>query len=134
MLAKLKAFIDKNYLIIIGQVVAVLILVWIYGCESKVTSLNGPELRVTRTELNHELEQFLALANIKFAQLDKQDEFKRIVFNNAVILGSGGTVNPIGIITALFALTGLFVTADDIRLRKERKKLVTYTPNAPDSS
>lgn len=131
---KLKSFIDKNYLIIIGQVLAALIVIWIYGCESTVTSLNGPELRVTRTELNHELEQFLALANIKFAQLDKQDEFKRIIFNNAVILGTGGTVNPIGVITALFALTGLAATADDIRLRKERKKLITYTPNAPDST
>lgn len=134
MWAKLKSFIDKNYLIIIGQIVAALVLVWIYGCESTVTSLNGPEFRVTRAELNIELEQFLALANIKFAQLDKQDEFKRIVFNNAVILGTGGTVNPIGVITALFALTGLAATADDIRLRKERKKLVTYTPNAPDST
>ena len=134
MLAKLKSFIEKNYLLIIGQVVAALVCLWVYGCESKVASLNGGPQRVTRTELNHELEQYLALANIKFGQLDKQDEFKRIVFNNAVVLGSGGSVNPIGVITALFALTGLAATADDIRLRKERKKLVTYTPNAPDST
>lgn len=131
---KLKSFIAKNYLIIIGQIVAALVVVWIYGCESKVPSLNGPHIRVTRDQLNLELEQILAMANIRFEQLDKQDEFKRIIFNNAVVVGSGGTINPLGVITALFALTGIATTADDIRLRKERKKLVTYSPNAPDST
>jgi len=77
-----------------------------YGCESQVHSLNHDNKLVTRQELNYELNQLLALAELRKADLDKQDHIRTIILDNALILVQGGQANPLGIITAIAGLYG----------------------------
>lgn len=126
-LMDLKVFFNKLKPFSAEITMALLILVslfWTYGCESKVRPLNGSAVRVTREELQTELNTYLALAEIRFDELDKQDQFKQILFNNAVIFAQTGGVNPLGVITSLAALFGIGATVDNIRTRK---KLSTQT-------
>jgi len=77
-----------------------------YGCEPRVKSLNVPDQLVNRQELNYELNQLLALAEIRNADLDRQEKLRGIILDNALILLQGDQVSPIGILTAVFGLYG----------------------------
>lgn len=108
----------------IAVLVCVLILFWAYGCEPKVESLDGRPKMVTRVELEQEVENFLALAQIRFDALSQQEELQQIVFNNALIYAEGGAINPIGVLTTLGAIFGLGATGDNIRQRKKLKTIL----------
>lgn len=103
-----------------GQVASILfclgIIFYIYGCESKVMSLNGPHL-VSRAILQLELDTYLRTAEIRFAQLDRKDAFKQALFNQALITTQTGTINPYGVIISLLGALGIGATVDNVRKR-----------------
>ena len=91
---------------LIAILFGVFIIYFGYGCESRVRSLNHNNQLVNRQELNYELNQLLDLAKLRNADLDKQDDLRSIILNNALILVEGNQVNPVGIITAFLGLYG----------------------------
>ena len=60
-------FASHNTGIVIGQLLCFTILIWTYGCESKVTSITRPSEKVTRSELLIEVDSFIAIADLRFA-------------------------------------------------------------------
>lgn len=100
------------------------LLFWGYGCPSKVTSLIEPTKKVTRPELQIELDTIIATAEFRLASLDHQDQFRDIIFKNAMLMVEGGGLNPTGIITLLAGLYGLARGGKDIKDRviANRKK------------
>ncbi len=99
-----------------------------YGCESKTTSLIDSRRTINREQLTMEIDQLIRLTENKVADLDKQDALKQFIFEQTIIVAQGGTVNPVGVLTSLMALMGIGFGADDIRVRKQRKKdLANYT-------
>jgi len=94
------------------------------GCPSKVISLTDGTKRVTRAELQIELDHFIASAQMKLGQLDKQDELRDLVLKNAFIMVETGTFNPIALTTALFALYGIGNAANQTKngIKKIKKK------------
>lgn len=120
----------KKYLLTeTGQSIAVIVIlllcVWIFGCQSKVRSLNGSLDEVTRVELKNELDHLLTVAESRFLELDRQDEIKQMIFNSALMMARGGSINPIGVMTTFGAILGLGATVDNVKKRKEIKKLST---------
>lgn len=114
---KLWVFIRHNSGIVIGSILCILTLIWCYGCPSQVTSItNAPEL-VTRAELEVEVDYFLEMAEIRFAELDQQDEFKRTVFAMAMGFVEGGQINPGAVLLTLGNLLGLGAVIDNVRKR-----------------
>jgi len=118
----------KKYLLTeMGQsisiVVILLLCVWIFGCQSKVESLNGTRQLVNRGELKIELDHILAKAELNFQELDRQDEIKQIIFNSALMMAKSGSINPIGVLTTFGAILGLGATVDNVKKRKKIKAL-----------
>jgi len=107
---------------LIASVACILLLVFAYGCQPQTKSLIDPNEKVTRAELDYEIETLLARSKIRLADLDRQEELRSLLFEQTFIIAESGTVNPVGIITALMAIMGIGATADDIRLRKKQKK------------
>ena len=103
---------------IIGIVLAALLLVWIYSCRPSAQSLLSPPSRVSRSELFAEVEMFKARLEDRLSDLDSQEAFRSLIFDQASLLGSGGTLNPIGILTSLGTILGVGAVADNIRKRK----------------
>lgn len=114
---KLWAFIRHQQGMAVGIIIATAVLIWTYGCQSEVTSItNAPEL-VTRAELEIEVDYFLKTAEIRFAELDQQDEFKRTIFAIGISLLEGGTLNPAAIAIVIGNILGLGAVIDNVRKR-----------------
>lgn len=116
-MTKLWAFIRHNSGIVIGIILVIAILVWCYGCQSKVTSISNYPVLVTRSALELEVDHFLKQAEMRFAELDQQDEFKRTLFAMAIDFMAEGKVNPLAIAITLGNILGLGAVIDNVRKR-----------------
>lgn len=99
------------------------LLIWFYGCESKVASLTNPGTQVTRAELKIELNTLLASAEYRYAQLDQQDKLKSMLIEHALLIGQTGAFNPYGLLAMLAGTIGIGATVDNVRKRVEIKTL-----------
>lgn len=114
---KLWSFVRHNSGIVIGSIIAIAVLIWTYGCESQVRSIVNPIVIVNRGELQIEVDNFIAQAELKFADLDKQDELKSTLFNTAIDFMQGGNVNPAAVAIVIGNILGLGAIIDNVRKR-----------------
>ena len=111
----------------IAGIVLAIMLFLLFGCEPTTKSVWNPETKVTRAQLQIEMEHYLASVEARFADLDKQDKFRQFIFNQAFIIAESGGVNPLGILTALGSLFGAAVFADNRKKDSVIKKLKAPT-------
>jgi len=114
--------IKENLPFLIASIAALALLVFAYGCQPQTTSLIDPTEKVTRSELDWEIETLLAKSKIRLADLERQEELRSLLFEQTFIIAETGTVNPLGLITALMAIMGIGAGVDDVRLRKKQNK------------
>jgi len=98
------------------------LLFWGYGCPARVPSLIEPAKKVTRPELQIELDSIIATAKFRMADLDKQEQIRDLVFKNALVMVESGTVNPAGIITLLAGIYGIVHAGKHLKERVEKPK------------
>jgi len=125
MTKKILAFCNHERYQVIAGFLCVVLTVWGLSCESKVQSLRDPTIKVTRDELRIEVDQFLATAEIRFKNLDRQDEFRELVFNKVLLWSQTGVFNPTGIIPLIVGILGTAAVTDNVRKRLEIKQLHT---------
>lgn len=134
---RLWKWIDHNQGTFVGLVLCVVLLVYTYGCVSTVGSLIHPEKKVTRSELQVELETSIANlelqidnlqrdAVVKFDILDKQDALKQKLTDFAVTSATTGQVNPLGVVTLIAGLIGAGLAVDN---RAKDKVIKTNNKN-----
>lgn len=99
-------WIKKNHRIILTVLLTVALSVWLYSCESKVKSLDGSGELVNRSELQLELDQYIAKVEMRMASLDRQDAFRSLIIENSLLLVQGVPFNPVGLITAIAGIYG----------------------------
>lgn len=112
---------SDNWPKLVAILVLTAILFWGYGCPSRVDSLITDGKKVTRPELQIELDTIVSTAEFRLADLDRQDQFRDIVFQNVMLMAQTGTMNPAGIITLLLGIYGATRGAKDIKDRIEKK-------------
>ena len=86
-----------------------------HACQPQVASLVNPGVKITRPELQIELDAIIATAEYRLADLDRQQAFRDIIFKNALQMAETGSMNPIGIITLLAGLYGIARGTQDIK-------------------
>jgi len=121
----LKYFFNHNRYEAITCLIVLCILFWVFGCESKVESIVNPDRKVTRIELSDEVENYLAMADVRFARLDQQDELRDLLFRHGITYASTGAIDPIGLLTALGSLFGAGAIADNVRQRRNHRRDLT---------
>jgi len=107
-------WLKKNSTILITVLVIVGFAVYLYGCEPKVPSLLSNGSKVNRQELQWELNQLVGLAQIRMIDLDKQDQLRALILQNAFVLVQGHPLDPIGILTGIAAIYGVVTGATGI--------------------
>jgi len=105
--------------------VITLLSLWAWGCPPQVASLVTEAKKVTRPELQIELDAIIATAEARMADLEKQEQLRQLIFQNALLLAQGSTLNPVGLLTAAFGIygagTAVKSTAKVIRDQKNKK-------------
>ncbi|MFZ2149256.1 MAG: hypothetical protein WAV28_18755 [Sedimentisphaerales bacterium] len=105
-------------------IIVCVLLIWTYGCHSKVTSLIDEKKMVTAEELNieleaesarlqNELEMLTKHAELKKKELAKQDAIKQKLFEFAAISAEGGEVNVPGLLATTFSVLGFGAVVDN---------------------
>lgn len=120
---KLLKFLNHERAQVVAAVICLLLIIWGTSCESKVTSLLNPTIKVTRAELQAEVDTFLVRAGQRFKNLDLQDSFKALVFDKVLLFTQTGTFNPIGMVQAIITIMGIGAIADNVGKRRDIKKL-----------
>lgn len=118
---KIKTFLNHERYKAIGLSLGLIFTIFMHSCTSTVPSLMDPEKKVTRDELKIELDTYLATAKVRFAELDRKDEFKNIVSQQALLMAQTGNFNPIGTLLTIAGLLGVGAVVDDVRTRKKMK-------------
>lgn len=110
----------QNWPKTIALIILTALLFWGYSCQPEVRSLIHPDQKVTRPELQIELDSIIATAEFRMAQLDRQEAFRDVIFKNALLMAETGTLNPLGILTLLTGLYGVTRGAKDIKDRVKK--------------
>jgi len=76
---------------------------------------------ITREELSAELTYIASIAEKRFADLDRQDELRKMISEQAVIIAAGGSVNPAGVISLLMGIMGVGAVIDN---RKKQSAII----------
>jgi len=100
-------WIKKHSGFLITVLVTVGTLVFLYGCPPKTQSLVASNKLVNRQELQLELDQLIGLAQLRMTDLDKQEELRAVILQNALILVQGQPFNPLGLLTGVAAIYGI---------------------------
>jgi hypothetical protein len=106
----------------ISFIVTFILLIWFYGCEPECPSPTDPEKQITRAELQIEIDTFIARSENSFADLAKQEELRNLLFQQALLAGQTGIINPFALFTSIGAILGIGATVDNVRKRKTLKK------------
>ena len=104
-------------------------LFWGFACPPTVTSLHDPTVKITRPELQIELDTLIATAEYKLASLDEQQQLRDVIFENATQMVTTGQINPVGIMTLLAGLYGLTRAGKDVKDKVIAKKNSTKPPD-----
>jgi len=125
---KILDFVKDKWPIMIAYNVVISLLFFAYACTPKTESLIEPDKKVTLEQLQSEVDILIFRSEARLADLQKQYELRDFILNQSLTIAQTGEVNPIGLITSIIAIMGIGAGADDIRLRKQRKKTLTYEP------
>lgn len=117
-------WISKNQGAVLSIIIVAGLMLWTYGCESQVTSMVEPakmvnaqelelEIEAETARLNLEVENLLGQAELKMADLARQDAIKQKLFDFAAITVDAGTVNPAGVVGLLFSILGVGAVIDN---------------------
>lgn len=100
-------WIKEHRSIIITVLITGGLMIYLYACDVKTRSLITPDKQVNRAELQLELDQFIGLAQLRMLDLDKQEQLRTVILQNALVLVQGQAFNPFGLITAIAAIYGV---------------------------
>ena len=123
-------WIKKHAALLVTILVSVGLLFYLVGCEPKTISLKQGNKLINRQELQLELDQIMGTAQLRMADLDRQDQLRAIILQNALILVQGQPYNPVGLITAAAAVYGLTQGGKNISKTVVAKRKKGKTNNA----
>ncbi len=119
----MKTWISHNQGTFAGLILVSILMLWTYGCLSKVKSPISKQM-VTRAELTLEvdvqvrqieaqLDSLHKRAALQYESLDRQDVIKRKLYEFASLTAANNVINPMGIITLAGTLLGIGVGVDN---------------------
>ena len=116
----IKLITDNIWYVFASLILAVPVF-FAYGMQSKCPSLINPDRKVTRDELQNELNYLIGQAKVRAADLDRQDEIKQQLLDAPNIIAASGGINASGILNLFASVGGIAFGL------QQRKKLTDST-------
>lgn len=129
MFDKILKFFNENHMAAIAAVILIVGAIYFYGCESKVTSIENPTKKVTRSELQVESDHLIAQVKVKLQDLDKQDAIRQLISDQAALFATTGTFNPMGLANLAVSIFAVGSALDS--RRKLNAVTATQTTTTP---
>lgn len=123
MLKKLGNIFGHNRFMAIAMSLAMVFGLYMFGCESQVSNPFNPVEKVTRAELQIEVDRYLSKVDLATLDLDKQDAVRQELARIGTVLATGGTVNPTGAIMGILSILGAGAVVDNRRKDKVIKNM-----------
>ena len=122
---------NGNTFTVVALVLLSVGLYWMYGCQSTVESLLRPERKVTRSELMAEWDYYTGLMKSRVANLDSQDEIRKLIFEQANLFTQTGTISPVGVLGLLTSIGAIGFGLDARRKLAQSKATAGNADNPP---
>ena len=122
----LKKWIRHNKPLVISIVVAIGLGVYMFGCSPSVRSPFNPETKVTRAELDIDVETYVAKVRLAYADLAQQELIRQKIAEIGLTFAEGGGVNPLGAVTTLLGIVGI----GGVATYGKKNTLITALKNA----
>lgn len=125
---KIKTFIKHNPWIVVVSVIAILIALWLAGCEASGPSPMDPERKITRTELEIEVKTFLARAKFTETSIANKEKLRDLVLRQTFMIAQGGAINYFSLGNSILAILGIGSMLDNrrkdsiIKIKKEENR------------
>lgn len=125
---KIKTFVRHNPWIIAAFILTAFLLVWLCGCEATGPSPTDPGRKITRTELQLEIETFLARAERSETIIEQKEQLRDFALRQTFIIAQGGAVNYYGLATSILSILGIGSILDNrrkdsiIKIKKEENR------------
>lgn len=127
MLKYLKFF-NENHWAAIAALILVILGFYFIGCQSTVDSMIDSNKKVTRAELQTESDFLIAQVRNKLESLDRQDEIRRLISDQASLFASTGSFNPVGLVNLAVSI---FAVGSALDSRRKLKAATTSIANPP---
>ena len=122
MLDSIKKFLNHERYQVVAVLIVIFVVLFFQACESTCKSVLNPGTKINRAELQAEYELYKTQFESRLSELDKQDELKSLLSEQAILFTSTGSINPVGLMASVFAILGVGATVDNIRRRKSEKE------------
>jgi dolichol kinase len=96
-MSKILKYLNENHMAAIAALVLIAGAIYFLGCQSRVPSMIDPKKQITRGELEAESDFLIAQVRLKLEDLDRQDEIKRLISEQASLFATTGSFNPMGL-------------------------------------
>lgn len=107
MLKTILKFANDNHWYLIAGAIFTAAMFWTFGCESTCPSLLNDVKKVTRSELQNELNYVIGQAKCNVEDLDRQDAVKQSLLDAANLMSNTGSINPSGLINLAASIGGI---------------------------
>lgn len=101
-----KEWFKTNLFKIVSMTIGLALVLYFFGCPATTESLLQPGRKVTAPELQIEIDALVSKYELRRLDLEQQEQLRQLILNNALIMVQHGQINPLGILTALFAFYG----------------------------
>jgi len=112
---KIKKILNHNMFLFVALGIIIVVGAWGIGCQPTVESPINPGEKVTRVELDADVEHLVSDIDSAYDNLAQQELFRQKLFEIGLAYAQTGGINPIGAGVSLLGILGLGAVADNRR-------------------
>jgi len=118
----------------VSILLCIFLLMIMFSCEPTAPSVLNPAEKVTARELEAELNLLQAKIDNSLASIERKNALKKFISEQSLIAFESGQINPVGLLTSFGVLLGAGASVDNVRKRKDVRKLEKQIQTSDTSS
>jgi len=109
----------------ISVILAACLLLFMYSCNPKCSSILFPDKKITQAELQGEIGLLQSRIDVATADLEQQQAIRILLIGLANSYAQTGVFSPMSALVGVLGLLGTGAAVDNVRKRKAVKQLET---------
>lgn len=102
-----------NKFIVTSVIVSILIVIYAYGCQPSTVNPFNPSQKVTRAQLDADVQKYVADVKIAYADIQRQEQVRDALVNAGLAYTQGEGVSPVGVAATILGILGIGAVVDN---------------------